>query len=310
VVGAGVAGLSAARRLSDQGHTITVFDKGRSLGGRLSTRAHGELRFDHGAPHVHADRPAFSHLLDQLKAAGSAEVWPSDQPNSVTGLPSMNTLLAPLTRDLELVTSTAISSVVRGADGWTLGIDGGTPRTGFDAVVIAIPAEQADTLTATLGLGWSEHLGAVTYDPCMTMMVAFTEPAAISDSALPRPGHDLAKQVRNSAKPDRPDAPDQWVVHADLAWSQLHLNTSKEEIADALLERFAAANAISLPEYAYLAGHRWRFARVANAMGRSHLYDPALKIGVAGDWCLGPNAEHAFESGLLLADTIATDLAR
>ena len=38
VVGAGIAGLAAARRLAAAGVEVTVFDKARRPGGRLATR--------------------------------------------------------------------------------------------------------------------------------------------------------------------------------------------------------------------------------------------------------------------------------
>ena len=38
VVGAGMAGLAAARALHDGGHRVVVFEKSRGVGGRMSTR--------------------------------------------------------------------------------------------------------------------------------------------------------------------------------------------------------------------------------------------------------------------------------
>ena len=53
IVGAGVAGLAAARRLAGHGIPVTVLEKSRGLGGRCATRrvrtGSDELRFDHGA---------------------------------------------------------------------------------------------------------------------------------------------------------------------------------------------------------------------------------------------------------------------
>ena len=50
VIGAGISGLFAARTLADRGLNVKVFDKGRGLGGRMSTRrVDGKSCFDHGA---------------------------------------------------------------------------------------------------------------------------------------------------------------------------------------------------------------------------------------------------------------------
>ena len=52
VIGAGMAGLAAARTLAAAGHAVQVFDKGRGIGGRLSTRRTDYGAFDHGAQYA------------------------------------------------------------------------------------------------------------------------------------------------------------------------------------------------------------------------------------------------------------------
>lgn len=49
VIGAGLAGLTAARILNDRGHDVVVVDKGGKPGGRMSTRRTEHGCFDHGA---------------------------------------------------------------------------------------------------------------------------------------------------------------------------------------------------------------------------------------------------------------------
>ncbi|NIR36133.1 MAG: FAD-dependent oxidoreductase, partial [Actinobacteria bacterium] len=49
VIGAGMAGLTAARLLTDRGADVLVVDKGRAVGGRMATRRVGDAAFDHGA---------------------------------------------------------------------------------------------------------------------------------------------------------------------------------------------------------------------------------------------------------------------
>ena len=52
MIGAGLAGLAAARSLADAGVTVTVFEKSRGVGGRTATRREGLWAFDHGAQYA------------------------------------------------------------------------------------------------------------------------------------------------------------------------------------------------------------------------------------------------------------------
>lgn len=49
VVGAGIAGITAARTLAQAGWQVTVFEKSRGAGGRMATRRTAFGGFDHGA---------------------------------------------------------------------------------------------------------------------------------------------------------------------------------------------------------------------------------------------------------------------
>ena len=51
MVGAGMAGLTAAHRLSGVTEVV-ILDKGRGVGGRLATRRIGDATIDHGAQFI------------------------------------------------------------------------------------------------------------------------------------------------------------------------------------------------------------------------------------------------------------------
>ena len=77
IIGAGLAGLTLATRLTEAGHPVVVFDKGRGVGGRMSTRrgdADG-LRFDHGAQYFTIRDPGFRTLLERPALNGSWAKW-------------------------------------------------------------------------------------------------------------------------------------------------------------------------------------------------------------------------------------------
>ena len=74
VIGGGIAGAIAARRLRDEGFMVTVLDKGRGPGGRCSTRRADDLYFDHGAQYFTARGEAFAKQVDAWRSAGVAAV--------------------------------------------------------------------------------------------------------------------------------------------------------------------------------------------------------------------------------------------
>lgn len=64
IVGAGVSGLAAATSLVDRGYPVTVFDKGRGVGGRTAVRRSDEFFFDHGAQYFTVRDKAFRRHVD------------------------------------------------------------------------------------------------------------------------------------------------------------------------------------------------------------------------------------------------------
>jgi renalase len=65
IIGAGMAGLAAARRLHElrPDLTITVYEKSHALGGRAASRRRGMFLFDHGAQYLKASTPELERLI-------------------------------------------------------------------------------------------------------------------------------------------------------------------------------------------------------------------------------------------------------
>ena len=82
VVGAGIAGLAAARRLLEVGvdrSDLRVVDKGRGFGGRMASRRidtpNGVARFDHGAQFFTTRSDLFRATVDRAVDAGAVVEW-------------------------------------------------------------------------------------------------------------------------------------------------------------------------------------------------------------------------------------------
>jgi len=64
VVGAGLAGLAAARRLREKGHEPVVFERSDSVGGRVRTDIVDGFRLDHGFQTIFTAYPEAARVLD------------------------------------------------------------------------------------------------------------------------------------------------------------------------------------------------------------------------------------------------------
>ncbi len=304
VIGSGLAGLTCAAGLSEAGHDVALFDKGRGAGGRMASRrvgtAQGEIGFDHGAQYMTAHDPAFRAQLEGWAAQGLAARWPAAGDGAWVGVPAMNAPLRHLSAALGVRWSTRIEAMVPGADGWRLhGDDIGEQH--FDGVAVAVPAEQAATLLAPVAPGMAQRAADTPSLPCWTLMAAFAERLPIQDDVLKRRG-EIDWASRNSAKPGR-SGPEAWVLHATPDWSRSHLEDEPDTVQAALLAMLAAEAGGASVQTLSASVHRWRYAR-SGGSGDGMMWDPSRRIGVCGDWLLGPRVESAFLSGRRLAAAI------
>ena len=304
IVGAGMAGLSCATRLAALGHDVALFDKGRGPGGRMATRrveADGTmLRFDHGAQYFTARDPRFVEQVARWEREGVVARWDVAGEDAWVGTPAMNAPIKAMAGRHDVQFGTRIEQLLRDGDGWQL--DGeGAPDRRFDAVVVALPAEQAGPLLQQHASAMGNLADATRSDPCWTVMAAFEQRLPSEQDTIRHHGA-IGWAARNNAKPGRGSA-ECWVVQASPDWSRTHLEDEATAVETALLDQLADAIGAPLPPRLAISAHRWRFAR-SGAAGEEALWDAQQRIGVCGDWLIGPRVEAAYLSGRILAETV------
>lgn len=309
IVGAGMAGLACGEALRDAGHEVVLFDKGRGPGGRMSTRrlAAGAtmLRFDHGAQYFTARDAGFAARVAEWAAAGQAARWLAAGADAWVGVPGMNAPVRAMAAGLDVRWATRIDALAF-ADGWRLTGEG-VDAAGFDAVVVAVPAEQAAPLIAAHAPGIAAQAAAVRSAPCWTAMAAFAAPVASADDCF-RDAGIVGWAARDSAKPGR-SGPESWVIQATPEWSQRHLEAAAGTVERALLAALAERIGAPLPPAIATAAHRWRYAR-SGALGEGVQWDGRCGLGACGDWLIGPRVEAAWLSGRRLAAAMLADQGR
>lgn len=304
IIGAGMAGLSCAMRLREGGHAVTLFDKGRGPGGRMSTRrmeVDGEtLRFDHGAQYFTARDPGFKKKVSEWHATGIVAPWKAGGNDAWVGTPGMNAPIRAMAEDLGVHFSSRVDTIAMHDAGWRL--EGEAIDTAsYDAAIIAVPSEQAAPMLAPHRADWSELADKTVSDPCWTLMLAFEQRIAHEPDAI-RGAGPIGWAARDSAKPEREEG-ERWVIQADPRWSAEHLEDSADDVLKLLLQEFASAIVQDLPALAASSAHRWRYAKSGSA-GDERLWDSDMRLGACGDWLIAPRVEAAWMSGRALAEEI------
>jgi renalase len=293
IVGAGVAGLAAARALRERGCRVAVFDKGRSAGGRVATRRREAWQFDHGAQFFTVRDARFAAALEPLRTSGAVARWPGPfrtlargefgpdpRPGAErwVGTPGMSALARGLASDLAVTTGQRIAALRRRGAAWELWTDDAVPvvHGPFAAVVLALPPAQA---------------------------TAFAAPIPQVDGGLFVTDEQLSFAAHDGGKPGRGDRAT-WVLHGTAAWSQSVLEADPQQSARQLVAAFARTLGTALPEVAHLEGHRWRYALAAEREGSPCVVDRAAGLALIGDAVAGGRVEGAWCSGRAAAELL------
>ena len=331
IIGAGMSALACGQALASSGASVTLFDKARGPGGRMSSKRRLGTKLDLGAQTFSVRSTAFQSAVDTWLSAGCVAAWPTrtyqasstdwqalnDGQTRYTGAPSMSALTRYMVDSLttlpqaKLRVQTSIASLKRVHQGWQLIDTSGTCYGPYDHVVISTPAPQAYSLVAE----WDKELAAA----CQSRrMRACWAGWAIFDRPLPRiPGVEIDWQMarvthpalrvvsRNQTKPLRDTQPESLSLLAQLDWSDAHLEHSTEQVAEHLfyaLKSLFPAN-VMLPTPIEVGAHRWRYAQPASPSEQTYLYS-ADGLALCGDSFLSGRVEDAWLSGHRLGEAL------
>ncbi|WP_420452454.1 NAD(P)/FAD-dependent oxidoreductase [Ilumatobacter sp.] len=310
VIGAGIAGLVAARRLVEAGVDVRVVDKGRSVGGRLATRRIAGARLDHGAQFFTVRSDTFRDRVDDWVDRGLASVWNHGfDPDGDDGHPryvatgGMNSLAKDLATGIEVETSTMVFDVSRpdGADGaWRVAIDDGTHRDG-DAVIITCPLPQAVALLVDTDLELEGSPFRTEYDRTIALLATLSAPPAVpAPGGVQEPGGILGFVGDNRAKGI--SEVDAVTFHATAEWSEEHWDDDVDSLESALRE--AAAPWLGGAPVVEAQVKRWRFATPRSIWPDPFWSAAEGTLVAAGDAFAGPRVEGAHDSGLAAAESL------
>ncbi len=317
IIGAGLTGLRLAQRLAEKAD-VTVFEKSRGFGGRMSTRRAGLFEFDHGAQFFTARTKCFQDfLIPYLKAGivaewhprltdlngGASPAW--DRPHFVA-VPGMTALAKAMAEEVLVHRETRIAALHAHDNKWNLRFVEGGMSGSFDWIISTAPGEQSADLIPRTAV-FFDTLHAARMHGCYALMLGYDKAPRIDwDVAIP-PSGPISWIASNHSKPGRSDAVS-ILCHSRNEWADAHLDDDQETVKNELCATFETLSGIAVGKASYVSLHRWRYAKTVKPADAPFMIDRSKKLAVAGDWCGAGRVETAFESANALADAILEEI--
>ena len=312
ILGAGLAGLHAARVLHAAGRTVRVLDKGRGVGGRAATRRWDGVPADHGAQFFTARSPEFRAQVADWEARGVCFPWamgfhrwengalrPPDDADTEHPRYACRAGMTALSKDLAAGLPAGTVELGRRAvalhadadGGWRVDCeddkDGGDGPARGRALLLAMPVPQALALLETLRLPEAALTPLRAVDLGPTLAVLRRLPAGVGPASLEWKGiqardrsetvtwigADYDKRPEASAK----DGTRIFSLHGGPEFSRANVDGDLAAAGQRIVER--AAEMVG-PWIADPRGetqvHRWRYAvvnRGFDADGKAEFYE-------------------------------------
>ena len=315
IVGAGIAGLVAARSVQNRGFSVLVLDKGRCVGGRLATRNFEGGRFDYGAQFFTVSNPAFLGLVDQWLEAGIVAPWAEgfhlpDGKFKETGevhyrgVGGMRMIAKHLAHILDVRSQVEVTKISIEKGMWNVLDANGSVFTG-KVLILTSPVPQSLALLEAghvpLKKSVRSELSKFTYNPCIAVMAVLEGPSQIpAPGGMWFSGEPIAWLADNTVKGTclAANGGCSITLHADAEFSRGHW-THATEAAAFLLQKASSWLGARVKEFQT---HQWRYSQPTYIH-----HDPALfvrspaPLAFAGDAFGGPRVEGAVLSGLAAA---------
>lgn len=315
IVGAGMAGLAAARTLKSAGFEVVLFEKSGSVGGRVATQKLGPYTFDTGATSiaprglsiehvmlnelpqddlVQVTKPIFTHTFLRISSGDAARA----KVPRYAYKSGNNTFAQLLAAGQDVRLDTQVEEITRAGGRFViLGEE-------FDALVLTPPIPQTSTLLWSLDE--TRPLANSSYRSCLAVALGFAK------SLAPQHYHallDVDQQhpltwlsLENEKTPDRaPDGHTAFIAQLNGSYSHAHYGDDDAEIVDLVVDYLARLYGPGWDAPAVSAVKRWKYSQPEGIASFDSVNRPGSKVLIASDGLLGGRIEQAFEAGVRVA---------
>lgn len=316
IIGAGISGLTIAERLKSK-FDVTVFEKARGVGGRMSTRRDEDFFFDHGTQCFTARTEEFSSYVNSMVHKGLLAEWhgqvinlnaSSDNLNRewaerhYVATPNMNSLCKHLAENLNVVIGVEIIKISKDKGKYLL-FSNQDILGEFDILILTCPPEQALKLAGEY-LSEDAKIRNSKLQACFATMIGFDIDIKVPYIAAKVHNSPLKWISVNSSKPMRDKTKTTFVLHSKNNWAEKNIDLNIEEIQSILIREFEKITSISTSSANYISTHRWRYSIVEKTLKSGPYINHKSGLYASSDWCYTSRIEEVWIAANQLCDEI------
>lgn len=322
VLGAGMAGLAAARILARNHCTVRLIDKGHHVGGRVASRRIGTAVFDHGLQHFSANHPPFAQQLALWERESKIIAWAhsfpgKDCPDAAATTPcysvpgGMHLLPAFLATGLDVRTGCKALSVSQSPEGWRVHLDNGEEMQAR-ALVVTVPAPQALALMAAGGTVLPgtirDGLAGIRHARCLTVLAHVDGPTDLAPPGAMHVGPEPLAWISDNYTKGASAVPGAVTLQAGPDYSRKFWELGDDGVAFQLFGCAQKRLGRRLVSYQV---KRWRMAYAICTIPETHLaIETPFPLVFAGDGMGGARSEAAWMSGESAGQWLAARIGR
>lgn len=311
IIGGGIAGISAAIRLKQAGIDSTILDKGRKVGGRISTKSveleNGKVaKFDYGAPHFAVKTESWEEVVMYMVSHFKVSISSRDAyypPNTTyRGTSGMNDILQFLSEGITYKNSKKVVFLnPHGKLSEVITADGESFYG--DAVILTTPIPQTLELfkNSQINIPYKlqKNLSNLKYSKMFMAMLAIDGTTKIPDSGFLAVNQKGIKYIVDNKKRGISKVP-ALTIATDERFAEERFDDDREKVLDEIIE---IASEYFSGDILHKQIHGWKYAFPLTEYKKAFEYINApTPFVLAGDAFLDLSVEGAFLSGKTAAE--------
>jgi renalase len=307
IVGSGIAGSTIANLLARK-YSVEIFDKARGPGGRASNRRYkNNLSFDHGLQYLSPKHNEFRKFILDLKKKNILKEWAGKhldfnfKKNKASikyiGSKGNNDICKYLIKHVKSNNLSSVTDIKFNSNYWVITLNN-KDKVYFKNLILTCPFPQLKKLASKYIKKNTSGL-KVSMSPNITVMVAYNHhnklpisSVKFNDEIIAWAAHENTKNRFNTNK-------SLWTIQCTEVFSKKIINIfkkDKDRYQSIILKKFENLLGFQTKKIVFKSIHGWKYSYNRNKTPFKSLWNNKEKLGICGDWLIGPKAENSWES--------------